>query len=153
MSRWSIRLHLNDMEEPAQPLDVNTLHNVHVIEERKLLPMGRRSYLELFSWIFSRLLHQCLIISMPLFHKEPRAGWAPCRALVLLCKRTLESYASSMAMFTLLYQINVAMRTIYWKLDQFSWENHSSAMRSLSSGWMSTWKNKSFTIYSEKVTV
>ena len=32
-SRRSILLHTNDMAEPAQPLDINTLHNVHVVEE------------------------------------------------------------------------------------------------------------------------
>ena len=31
-SRRSI-LHTNDMAEPAQPLNINTLHNVHVVEE------------------------------------------------------------------------------------------------------------------------
>ena len=28
-----ILLHTNDMARPAQPLDINTLHNVHVVEE------------------------------------------------------------------------------------------------------------------------
>ena len=32
-SRWSILLHTNDMVDPAQPLDINTLHNVYVVEE------------------------------------------------------------------------------------------------------------------------
>ena len=32
-SRRSILLHTNDMVEPAQPLNINTLHNVHVAEE------------------------------------------------------------------------------------------------------------------------
>ena len=31
--RRSILLHTNDLAEPAQPLDINTLHNVHVVEE------------------------------------------------------------------------------------------------------------------------
>ena len=32
-SRRSILFHTNDMAEPAQTLDINTLHNVHVVEE------------------------------------------------------------------------------------------------------------------------
>ena len=32
-SRRSNLLHSSDMAEPAQPLDVNTLHNVYVVEE------------------------------------------------------------------------------------------------------------------------
>ena len=32
-SRRSILLHKNDMAELAQPLDINTLHNVYVVEE------------------------------------------------------------------------------------------------------------------------
>ena len=32
-SRRSILLHTNDMTEQAQPLNVNTLHNVYVVEE------------------------------------------------------------------------------------------------------------------------
>ena len=32
-SRRNILLHTNDMAEPAQPLDINTLHNVHVVQE------------------------------------------------------------------------------------------------------------------------
>ena len=32
-SRRSILLHTNDMAEPAQPLDINTLYNVDVVEE------------------------------------------------------------------------------------------------------------------------
>ena len=32
-SRWSILHHTNDMVEPAQRLDIKSLHNVHVIEE------------------------------------------------------------------------------------------------------------------------
>ena len=31
-SRRSILLHSNDMAEPAQPMDINTLHNVYVVE-------------------------------------------------------------------------------------------------------------------------
>ena len=33
LSRRSIHLHSYDMAEPAQPLDISTLHNVYVIEE------------------------------------------------------------------------------------------------------------------------
>ena len=33
LSRRSIFLHTNDMAEPAQPLNINTLHNVYVVEE------------------------------------------------------------------------------------------------------------------------
>ena len=32
-SRRSILLHTNDMAEPAQPLNINTLHNVYVVKE------------------------------------------------------------------------------------------------------------------------
>ena len=32
-SRQSILLYTNDMVEPVQPLDINTLHNVQVVEE------------------------------------------------------------------------------------------------------------------------
>ena len=38
--RQNIRLHSNDMAEPAQPLDINTLHNVYVIEEFIQLTVG-----------------------------------------------------------------------------------------------------------------
>ena len=31
--RWSILLHTNDIAEPAQPLNINTLHNVYGVEE------------------------------------------------------------------------------------------------------------------------
>ena len=33
----SILLHSNDMTEPTQPLDVNTLYNVHIVGELKQL--------------------------------------------------------------------------------------------------------------------
>ena len=29
----NILLHMNDMAEPAQPLNINTLHNIYVVEE------------------------------------------------------------------------------------------------------------------------
>ena len=32
-SRRSILLHTNDMAEPVQPLNINTLHDVYVVEE------------------------------------------------------------------------------------------------------------------------
>ena len=53
------------------------------------LALDRRSYLGLFSRILSRLQHQCLIVSMPLRHKEARVRWASCRILVLLYERGL----------------------------------------------------------------
>ena len=39
-SRRSILLLSNDMAEPAQPLDINTLHNVHDVEEFIQLIVG-----------------------------------------------------------------------------------------------------------------
>ena len=33
-------LHTNGMAEPSQPLDINTLHNVHVVEELIQLTMS-----------------------------------------------------------------------------------------------------------------
>ena len=53
------------------------------------LALDRRSYVGLFSRILSRQLHQCLIMSMPLRHKEARIGWASCRVLVLSYERGL----------------------------------------------------------------
>ena len=68
------------MAEPAQVLNINTLHNVYVVEELIQLTIESNaeiianSLLQLFSRIPSRLLHQCLIVSMPLRHKEAREG-------------------------------------------------------------------------------
>ena len=36
----SVFIHPNDMAEPAEPLVINTLSNVHVIEELIQLPIG-----------------------------------------------------------------------------------------------------------------
>ena len=81
-SRRSILLLTNDMAEPAQPLDINTLHNVYVIEKahtahywircgnHRQLALDWRSYVGLFSRILLRLLHRCSIGYMPLHHKE-----------------------------------------------------------------------------------
>ena len=38
--RRSVLFHPNDMAEPVKPLDINTLSNVHVIEELIQLPVG-----------------------------------------------------------------------------------------------------------------
>ena len=64
-SRWSILIISNNMAEPAQPLDINTQHNVYVVEDR-------RSY-----------VGKCLIGSMPLRHKETRVEQATSRVAVL----------------------------------------------------------------------
>ena len=60
LSRRSILFHTKDMDEPV--------HNVYVVLCRKSQPTqtGRRSYVG----FFSRMLHQCLIGSMPLRHKK-----------------------------------------------------------------------------------
>ena len=61
-SRRSILLHTNDIAEPAQPLNINTLHNVcrwgaHIAhywidsENHSQLALDRRSYVRLFSRI------------------------------------------------------------------------------------------------------
>ena len=39
-SRRSVFIHPNHMAEPAEPLDINTIINVHVIEELIQLPVG-----------------------------------------------------------------------------------------------------------------
>ena len=39
-SRRSVFIHPNDMTEPPEPLDINTLSNVHVIEELIQHPVG-----------------------------------------------------------------------------------------------------------------
>ena len=95
-SRRSILHHMNNMAEPAQPLNINTLHNVLVVEELHYwiecwnqLALHRRSYVGLFARILSRLLHHCLIVSMPVRHKEARVRSAFCRVLVLSYERGL----------------------------------------------------------------
>ena len=66
-SRQSILLHTNDMAEPTQLLNINTLHNVyfHWIEcvNHCQLALDQRSYVGLFSRILSRMLHQCKTMS------------------------------------------------------------------------------------------
>ena len=46
-SRRSILLHTNDMAEPAQPLNINTLYNVYVVEE--LLQLTIESNVEIIA--------------------------------------------------------------------------------------------------------
>ena len=63
---------MNDMTEPVQVLDINMLHNVHVVEELIQLIGGSNANIianshctvRLSSRILSRLLHQCIIVSM-----------------------------------------------------------------------------------------
>ena len=50
----SILLHTNYMAEPAQPLDINTLHNVHVVEE--LIQLTIESNAEIRTVLFPRVL-------------------------------------------------------------------------------------------------
>ena len=78
--RSSIHL-INDMAKSAQALNINMLHNVYVVEELIQLTIesnakiiDRRSCVGLFTRILLRLLHQCLIGSMPLRHKKARVG-------------------------------------------------------------------------------
>ena len=40
LSRRRILHHSNDMDKPAQPLDFNTLHSVHIVEELIELTVG-----------------------------------------------------------------------------------------------------------------
>ena len=46
-SRRSNLLHTNDMVEPAQPLNINTLHNIYVVEE--LLQLNIESNAEIIA--------------------------------------------------------------------------------------------------------
>ena len=50
-SRRSILLHTNDMAEPVQPLNINTLYNVYVVEE--LIQLSIESN-EFYSYKFSK---------------------------------------------------------------------------------------------------
>ena len=71
------------MAEPAQPLNINTLSNVHVIEELIQLPVGSDTVvIAHFYWIKNLAQHfsledyqgSCLTASMPQRHKEARVG-------------------------------------------------------------------------------
>ena len=75
-------LHTYDMADPAQPLDINSLHNVHVVKgliqliiisDAEIIANSHYTE-ELFSRILSRQWHRCLIGSLPLRHKEARVG-------------------------------------------------------------------------------
>ena len=85
-------LHTNDMAEPAQLLDINTLlccwgaHTAYCFigcRNHRQLALSQRFYIRLFSRILSRLLHRCSTGSMHLRHKESRIGWASCKILIL----------------------------------------------------------------------
>ena len=72
------------MADLVQSLDVNTLPDVHTIEEFIQLSVG--SDVEIIAnvgfvfGILSRLLNRCFIGSMLLCHKkEARGGWSTCR--------------------------------------------------------------------------
>ena len=74
-SRRNTLPHTTVMAEQAQTLDINTLYNVYVIE--KLIQLTIESDAKtkgLSSRIIPSLLHQCLIESMSLLHKEARVG-------------------------------------------------------------------------------
>ena len=74
-----------DMAEPAEPLVINIISNVHVIEELIQLPVGSNTVVivnsywtknlaQHFSLELSQQLHRCLTASMPRRHKEARVG-------------------------------------------------------------------------------
>ena len=96
-SRRCSLLYSNDLDEPAQSLDVDTVHNFYVVEE--LIQLTVESDTEiianshwtegLFSRILSRLLHHCLIGSMPLRSKEARLQWVFYRVLVFSYEKGL----------------------------------------------------------------
>ena len=61
-SRRSVFIHPNDMAEPAESLDINTLSNIHVIEE---LPVGSNAVVIANSyWTKNRAQH------FPLEHSQ-----------------------------------------------------------------------------------
>ena len=85
--RWSVVLHST---WPSQcscrvlircttSMSLRSSYSSLLDQTRKSLPTPTG----LVSRVLSRLLHHCLIGSMPLRHKEAHVGWASCRVLVL----------------------------------------------------------------------
>ena len=68
-SRRSVFIHSNDMAEPTEPLDTNTLSNVHIIEDLIQLPVGSDTVVIANSYWQH---HRCLTAYMPQRHKEAR---------------------------------------------------------------------------------
>ena len=67
-SRRSILLHTNDMAEPTQPLNINTLHNVHVIEELSVEVYAEFIAISHFSLEY---LQGCCLSDKRLWFKHP----------------------------------------------------------------------------------
>ena len=63
--RRSIFIHPNDMAEPAEPLVINTLSNVHVIEEFIQLPIGSDTVVSLPTLTEPQILRSTFLWNTP----------------------------------------------------------------------------------------
>ena len=72
-SRRCVLIDANDMAEPAEPLVINTLSNVHVIEELIQLPVGSDTVVIANSY-WTKNLAQHFSLEQSQGHKEARVG-------------------------------------------------------------------------------